>query len=128
MIKKINNLLKEGVFFVLSLRMLKTKEDFKIRKYEGEDAWVAAFSYIPLVSTAILVLRKDNSDFVLGHAKQALILSIGLIVVFLIFPVSVKIVVGSAILIIMIISGYLSFTGKRVYIPFITEISKLIVI
>lgn len=128
MTTKIKDLLKEVIIFVVSLSVSKSGEDLQVRKYEGEDIWFATIGYIPLASTAILVLRKNNSDFVLDHAKQSLILSILLILILILLPESIKLLLGLAVLILMLVSAFISFTGRRVYIPLITEVSRFIVI
>jgi len=123
---KINDLLKKVIAFVVHLSVSKNGEDIQVSRYQGRDSWVAAASYIPLASMAILVLRKNNSDFVLEHAKQSLILFILLILVLILLPGIIKFLPGFAISTLMIGSAYLSFTGRRVHIPWVSEVSRLI--
>ncbi len=95
----------------------------QVREYEGEDAWVAAASYIPLVSAAILLIRKDNSEFILTHSKQALILTILALLIFMLLPLLIRLILDGILVLLMIVSAYKAFTGKKIYIPLVTDIA-----
>lgn len=95
-------------------------------RYEGTDTWVAASCYLYFVSGAVLLIRKNNSDFVRFHAKQAfVILIIALLSVFLL-PLVLKIVANIALLGLGGYGAYRALNGFRWYLPFVTELANSI--
>lgn len=96
------------------------------RSYTGEDAWVAAVSYIPFVSAAILLLRKDNSEFVLYHAKQAVVLIVLTLLFLAVLSSILRLVLVAILVLIMIISAYRALAGKKFYVPLVTELARWI--
>ncbi|MEX1131195.1 MAG: hypothetical protein WED59_04250 [Candidatus Woykebacteria bacterium] len=97
-----------------------------VREYFGEDALVAALSYMPLASAAIILLRKDNSEFVLYHSKQALILILFIILSFFLIPSIFKLPVVGILMVASITSVYRALSGKKFYIPAVTELARLV--
>lgn len=96
------------------------------KRYRGEDVWVAAVSYIPFFSAAILLLRKNNSEFVLTHAKQSLILTIFTLLIYMLLPVVLKIILDLVLVLLMILSVYMALAGRKFYIPLVTELANLL--
>ena len=91
-----------------------------------EEIIVAGVSYIPLASAAILLLRKDNTDFIQQHAKQSLILMIFALLVFMLLSSVLRFLLELIIIFYIIFSAYKALSGRKVYIPLITEISRFI--
>ena len=84
---------------------------YSVRKIVKQDTVAAAVSYVPLVSPAILLLRKRNSDFVISHSKQALILSHITLSAVILAPYLILFVRGFLIIFLAILI-YKSFTEK----------------
>lgn len=91
-----------------------------------EEIIVAGLSYIPLVSAVILLLRKDNTDFIQQHAKQSLVLIIFALLIFMIFSAILRFLLEVVIIFYVIFSAYKALSGRKVYVPFVSEISRLI--
>ena len=89
-----------------------------------EEIIVAGMSYIPLVSAAVLLLRKDNTDFIQQHAKQSLILTIFALLVFMILPSIFRLVVEVIIIFLIVFSAYKALSGRKVYVPFVSELAR----
>ena len=124
MFNKIRTLLEWLIPFDFGIN--NNQEELQVPRYRGEDVWIATVCYLPLVSAAVIVLRRNNSDFVLNHSKQALILSILFLLVFMILSSWLRILAEAAILSLIIISVYKAFNGRKIYIPLITEVSQFI--
>lgn len=88
----------------------------------GERLW-AAGSYIYFVSAAVLLLRKDNSDFVIFHAKHAIIFLL-LTILFFLIPGWPKVVLSLILISIEMIAVYLALAGKRYTVPFLTNLVR----
>ena len=99
-------------------------QNYSVREYAGEDAWVAAATYIPFVSAAVLLLRKENSEFVLTHAKQALVLTILILLCIMLLSPLPKFVLLIVLTGALIFGSYKAFSGKKFYIPGITELAR----
>ena len=124
MFKKIRTILEWLIPFDFGIN--NNQEELQVPRYRGEDVWIATVCYLPLVSAVVMVLRRNNSDFVLNHSKQALILSILFLLVFMILSSWLRILAEAAILSLIIISVYKAFNGRKIYIPLITEVSQFI--
>jgi len=97
-----------------------------VRTYSGEDTWIASVSYIPFVSAAVLVLRKNNSEFVSFHARQALVILIIVILALMLLPLILKMlaaVVGYGLL---VYGAYYALSGRKWYLPIVTELARTI--
>ncbi len=97
-----------------------------VRTYSGEDTWIASAAYIPFVSAAVLVLRKNNSEFVSFHARQALVILIIVILALMLLPLILKMlaaVVGYGLL---VYGAYYALSGRKWYLPIVTELARTI--
>ncbi|OGY28069.1 MAG: hypothetical protein A2Z42_02515 [Candidatus Woykebacteria bacterium RBG_19FT_COMBO_43_10] len=97
-----------------------------VRTYSGEDTWIASVSYVPFVSAAVLVLRKNNSEFVSFHARQALVILIIVILALMLLPLILKMlaaVVGYGLL---VYGAYYALSGRKWYLPIVTELARTI--
>ena len=126
MLEKILYSLKWLIPFNFGFESSDDNSTYSVPKYEGEDAWVAAVSYVPLASAVILLLRKSNSDFILQHAKQALILTILALITLVILSSILRLLIEAVWVFLIVLSAYKAFTGRKLYIPFITELARLI--
>lgn len=104
------------------------KEDDKqfVRVYTGEDTFIAAISYFPPISTVILLLRKENSEFVSFHARQALVLLVIFALGILILPLAAKLIVFIVGFTLLVYGGYVAINGKKWYLPIVTELANTI--
>ena len=93
------------------------------KTYVGEDTWVASASYIPFAAPAVLLLRKNNSEFVSIHAKQSLVILLFSIVVMILLPVVLKIVAAIMIYLILVFGAFQAIRGRKWYLPVVTEIA-----
>lgn len=96
------------------------------RTYYGEETWVASAAYVPFIAPAILVLRKNNSDFVSFHARQALVILIIAIVALLILPTILKMLVAIFAYAILVYGAYQALKGRKWYFPLVTELARTI--
>lgn len=126
MVEKLLSVLKLLASFKVNLKTSDEEAFHQVREYEGEDAWIAAVSYIPLVSAAILLLRKDNSEFILTHSKQALILTTFALLIYMLLPQLISLILDGILVLLMAISVYKAFSGKKFYIPLVTELALLV--
>ena len=97
-----------------------------VRTYSGEDTWIACVSYIPFISAAVLLLRKNNSEFVSFHARQALVILIIVILALMLLPLILKMlaaVVGYGLL---VYGAYYALSGRKWYLPIVTELARTI--
>ena len=97
-----------------------------VRTYSGEDTWIASVAYIPFVCAAVLVLRKNNSEFVSFHARQALVILIIVILALMLLPLILKMlaaVVGYGLL---VYGAYYALLGRKWYLPIVTELARTI--
>jgi len=97
-----------------------------VRTYSGEDTWIASVAYVPFVSAAVLVLRKNNSEFVSFHARQALVILIIVILALMLLPLILKMlaaVVGYGLL---VYGAYYALSGRKWYLPIVTELARTI--
>ena len=97
-----------------------------VRTYSGEDTWIASVAYVPFVSAAVLVLRKNNSEFVSFHARQALVILIIVILGLRLLPLVLKMlaaVVGYGLL---VYGAYYALSGRKWYLPIVTELARTI--
>ena len=98
-----------------------------VRTYSGEDTWIACVSYIPFISAAVLLLRKNNSEFVSFHARQALVILIIVILAIILAPLillkMLAAVVGYGLL---VYGAYYALSGRKWYLPIVTELARTI--
>lgn len=99
------------------------KEVF-VRTYVGEDTWAASASYIPFISAAILILRKNNSEFVSFHARQALVMLLIIIFALVLLPLVLKIIAAIGAYTLLVYGAYQAIRGKKWYLPIVTEIAN----
>ena len=126
MLEKLLSILKLLVPLDFTSGISGEERSYSAREYEGEDTWVAAASYIPFVCAAILLLRKDNSEFVSDHAKQALVLVILALLVFMLIPSPTRLIIDGVLILLLVISVYRALQGRKYYIPVVTQLSRLI--
>ena len=126
MLEKLISILKLLVPFDFVSGVSGEERRYSVREYEGEDTWVAAASYIPFVCAAILLLRKDNSEFVSDHAKQALVLVILALLVFMLIPSPIRLIISAILILLLVVSVYRALQGRKYYIPGVSELSRLI--
>jgi len=104
----------------------KEKDKQFVRVYTGEDTFIAAISYLPFISTVILLLRKENSEFVSFHARQALVLLVIFALGILILPLAAKLIVFIVGFTLLVYGGYVAINGKKWYLPIVTELANTI--
>ena len=98
-----------------------------VRTYSGEDTWIAAVSYIPFVSAAVLVLRKNNNEFVSFHARQALVILILIILAIILIPlILLKMLVAIVGYGLLVYGAYYALLGRKWYLPIVTELARTI--
>lgn len=95
-----------------------------VKVYSGHDTYIAAISYFPFISAVILLLRKENSEFVSFHARQALVLLVVSAFGLLILPVAAKLIVFIAVFALLVYGGYIAVNGKKWYLPLVTELAN----
>jgi uncharacterized membrane protein len=100
------------------------EDEVFVRTYVGEDTWVASASYIPFISAAILVLRKNNSEFVSFHARQALVILLIIIFALVLLPVVLKIIAAMGAYALLVYGAYQAVRGRKWYLPVVTEIAN----
>lgn len=115
--------------FVILKRFVGAALNFGFSSQEGvnsskQDKMAAAVSYIPLVSPAILLLRKNNSNFVVSHSKQALLLSHVTLSALFIAPYLIFFVRGFLILFILVLI-FKSFSERKQLIQLLSVILVL---
>jgi uncharacterized membrane protein len=125
-LEKILSSLKWLIPFNFGFGSPEAESAYSVPQYGGEDAWVASISYVPLISAVILLLRKNNSDFILQHAKQSLILTILALITLVVFSSTLRLLIEAIWVFLIVLSAYKAFSGRKLYIPFITEIARLI--
>jgi uncharacterized membrane protein len=105
----------------------KTKAEFSVAdRYEGTDTLIAASSYLYFVSAAILLIRKNNSDFVRFHSKQAFVILIAALLSTLLLPLILKIAANLVLFGFSAYGAYRAYQGFRWYLPFVTELANSI--
>ena len=98
-----------------------------VKTYSGEETKVATYSYLPFVSAIVLlVFRKENSEFVSFHARQALVLCLLAILVILIVPSFLKIIAVVVLYVIFVFGAYKASRGEKWYLPLVNEIANTI--
>ena len=97
-----------------------------VRQYTGEDTWVASASYFPFVSAAVILLRKNNSEFVSFHARQALVVLVISLFAFVVVPSIAKLIVGIAAYTILVFGAFRALQGRKWYLPVVTEVANTI--
>lgn len=116
----------KDVFFGLFKKFDRDGEAQFVRQYTGEDTWVASASYFPFVSAAVLLLRKNNSEFVSFHAKQALVVLAISIFAFIIVPSVAKLIVGITTYTVLVYGAFRALQGRKWYLPIVTELANTI--
>jgi len=101
-------------------------EEILISESEGEDKYVASAAYLYFVSAAILTLRKNNSEFVTFHARQAFVLLLLAIVAFVFLAGIWRIIFSIGVLAINIYGAYQALNGRKWNIPYLTQIANSI--
>ena len=122
MLKKILDNLK----WLIPFDLFASEQDnaFSAPIQNREEIIVAGVSYIPLASAVVLLLRKDNTDYIQQHAKQSLILTIFALLIFIILSSVFRLVLEVIIIFLIIFSAYKALSGRKVYIPLVSEISR----
>ena len=87
---------------------------------------MAAVSYIPFAAAVILVLRKENSEFVSFHARQSLVILLVTILFLLLLPGFFKFLVAVGGCALLITGVYKALQGRKWYFPIITEMANTI--
>jgi len=120
-----NNKIKVGLLssFVGLIEMM--KKQF-VKRYSGEDTRIAAATYFPFVSTIVILLRKNNSEFVSFHAHQALVLLLIALLGIIIVPGPGKLIVFIAVYTLLVYGAYIALQGRKWYLPIVTEIANTI--
>ena len=95
-----------------------------VRTYSGEETWVASASYIPFISAAVLLLRKNNSEFVSFHARLALVILLISIFALILLPVILTIISSIVVYLLLVYGAYQAVRGKKWYLPVVTEIAN----
>jgi len=107
--------------------LFKGEEDSQfVRTYSGQDTLFAAFCYVPFVSAAILVLRKENNEFVSFHARQSLVLLLLGIFALLLLPSFLKLLAAAVIAFLLIFGVYKALKGMKWYFPLVTDLANSI--
>ena len=117
---------KTGLVSNLINRFNRDSEKQFVRHYSGEDTWVAAFSYFPFISAAIILLRKNNSEFVSFHAHQSFVILVISLFAIIIIPSVAKIIVLIAVYTILVYGAYRALQGRKWYLPLVTELANTI--
>jgi len=121
-----NNKTERRSFFGLLKRFDRDSEKQFVRQYTGEDTWVASASYFPFVSAAVILLRKNNSEFVSFHARQALVVLVLSLFAFMVVPSIAKLIVGIAAYTILVYGAFRALQGRKWYLPIVTEVANTI--
>lgn len=98
--------------------------EYVVKTYYGEDTWVASASYIPFVSAAVLVLRKNNNEFVSFHARQALVILLFATVIFVLLPSILKFFFAIIVYMILVYGAYQAIRGRKWFFPIVTQIAN----
>lgn len=122
-VKEMKNLIDEAKNYLQSQTQKEQLSETVTKTYVGEDTWVACVSYIPFVAPVVLLLRKNNSEFVSIHAKQSLVILLFSIVVMILLPVVLKIVAAIMIYLILVFGAFQAIRGRKWYLPIVTEIA-----
>lgn len=118
--------LLERVRFFLKLAFSGQDNPALVRQYTGEDTKIAALVYIPFVCLAVLLLRKDNSEFVSFHAKHALVLLLIAIFAILLSPKFIKSLAIMAVYAVFVYGAFEASKGRKWYFPGVTELANTI--
>ena len=95
-----------------------------VRTYTGEETWVASASYIPFISAAVLILRKNNSEFVSFHARLALVILLFSIFALVLLPTILKIIAAVIVYMLLVYGAYQAVRGRKWYLPVVSEIAR----
>ncbi len=101
-----------------------TRGETVVRTYSGEETWVASTSYIPFISAAILVLRKNNSEFVSFHARLALVILLFSIFALVLLPAILKIIAAIIVYMLLVYGAYHAIRGRKWYLPIASEMAN----
>jgi len=108
-------------------KLFKSEEESElVRTYSGQDTVVAAFSYVPFVSAAILVLRKENNEFVSFHARQSLVILLISIFALLFLPPFFKLIAAVLVTLLLSFGVYKALNGRKWYLPLVTDLGNSI--
>jgi uncharacterized membrane protein len=119
--------LQEKVSSYLKTQLpVETKGEALERTYYGQETWVASAAYVPFIAPAILILRKDNSDFVSFHARQSLVILVITIFAILLLPTALKVLIAIFAYAVMIFGAYQAIKGRKWYLPVVTELARTI--
>jgi len=121
-----NNKTERRSFFGLLKRFDRDSEKQFVRQYTGEDTWVASASYFPFVCAAVILLRKNNSEFVSFHARQALVVLVLSLFAFMVVPSIAKLIVGIAAYTTLVYGAFRALQGRKWYLPIVTEVANTI--
>lgn len=107
-------------------RFERHEENQFVKIYSGEDTRIAALAYFPFVCTAVLLLRKNNSEFVSFHSHQSLVLLVIALFGILFLPGPAKLIVFIASYTLLSYGAYMAMRGRKWYLPFVTELANTI--
>ena len=98
-----------------------------VKTYSGEETKAATYAYIPFVSAIILlVFRKENSEFVSFHARQALVLLLLALLALLALPGFLKVIALAVFYVIFVFGAYKASRGEKWYLPLVNELANTI--
>jgi uncharacterized membrane protein len=97
-----------------------------VKTYTGEDTNVATYAYLPFISAVILVFRKDNSEFVSFHARQALVLLLITLLALLFLGGFLRVIVLVVFFILFVFGAYKASRGEKWYFPLVSELANTI--
>lgn len=95
-------------------------------QYEGKDAAIAAVCYFYFVSGLVLLLRKGNSEFVSFHARQAFVLLIIDILIFLFSGSTLRLPLSLLLFVLNCFGAWQALRRKHWQIPLITDLANSI--
>lgn len=97
-----------------------------VKIYSGEDTKIATLAYFPFASAAILLLRKNNSEFVSFHARQSVVILVISLFGILFLPGPAKLIVFIAAYTLWSYGAYMAMRGRKWYLPVVTELANTI--
>lgn len=117
--EKVSNYLKQQT-------SSETKGEALERTYYGQETWVASAVYIPFIAPAVLILRKNNSEFVSFHARQSLVILIIAVFALLLLPTTLKMITAILAYAVLVFGAYQAIRGRKWYLPIVTELARTI--
>lgn len=103
----------------ISLETASVKNEFPV-----EDIFISTICYIPIVSALVLFLRNRNSEYVLFHAKQSLLIVLVSALGLMLLPFYLKTTLAIVTAGVLLYGAYQATRGKKWYFPVITELAR----